>query len=402
MAFYAFGGAESDDDFDGVYNLVSVDADDVIVGSPGAFPGAYSYEIDPVNGVPITEKYGWWAPLSTPSLLTVMFMYRFAANFDASIAIAELNDTVNYARRITQTNDERLQILDADGDLIAQTAINYVAANTDYWILWYVDLVGATRDILWVWLPNGAGAWDKAIDVAGHGDGDPAHIDRITFGSSVGKGLPTVGGPFYVDEMAVQVLNEEPNTDPIGSVTTRLKMPTANGADGDFDTGSGVGAHPDWQLVDEIPQDGNTSYDEGDVQGDKQSYEIANANGGETPLAVQILGAAGQGVLGQPNISAKSYIYDGASRDYSDVNLFGHGYFPLASKTYNEVNGTAITESRFNDDFEAGIEITSLSGSSTLRLSQIGLGYIVAGPKALPDDFPVAVPVVGWSQGHII
>jgi hypothetical protein len=391
MAFAAFGGAESDDGFGGGFRRVSAAAGAAVVAAPGAFPGTYSYEIDPVNGAPVTEVYGWRAGLSTPNLLTVLFMYRYAADFDASISIAELGKSAAggaFARRLAQDDLEKLSLIDADEDAIVNTAANYVTANQDYWMLWYTDLRTPTRDILWVWK---AGAWDKAWDIANWGDGDPANIDRITFGTSVGKGLPTTGGPFYVDEVAVQVLNEAPNTNPIGSVTTRLKMPSANGTDGDFNAGDDDGGgwgNPDYRNVDEIPHDGNTTYDEGDVQGDKQSYAIADADGGDTPLALQIVGAAEQGGIFEGPIDARVYIYDGSSRDYSAETTFVLGYTNLAPViTYNLVNGTLITEALFNT-LEAGIEITSLSGSSVLRLTHLGLEYIIEGPKALPYDFP--------------
>jgi len=406
--FYALGGAEAGAAGTSTAGVYTGDVDTSIVAAPAGFPGARAFEVDPVNGDAGLETYGWRAPvLQHPSLLTVPFMFRFTATaplvgFDVTISIAELGPDAaagGYARRLTMSDEERLRIEDEDGDTISETAVSYLAKDTTYWILWYVDLRDpvATRDIAWVF-PDG-GAWDKALDTSGHGDGDPAVISRITFGTRAGKGLPTEGGPFWVKEMAAQVLNVAPNLDPIGSVTTRFKVPTANGTDGDFD--AGTGGNPDWNYVKEIPPDGDTSYDEGDVNEDKQSYEIADADGGDTPLAIQVIGSGKKGA--GTSITKRVYLYDGVARDEGgqSVAAAAYNYLHTIGIPFNDVNGAPITEALFNS-LEAGVWISHIISGGTYRLTQIGLEYIVTGPKALPGDFPSGLITVPRSFGTVI
>lgn len=252
--------------------------------------------------------------------------------------------------------------------------------------------------------------WDKAIDVTNHGDGVHTSIDSITFGTRKGKGLPTQGGPFYVKEVGVQVLNESPNTTPIGSITTVLKIPKANGADGDFNTGTGT--NPNWEDVDEIPPDGATSYDEGDVAGDQQSYEPEDADVDDIPLAIQVIGQGSRN--GATELVARTYILEDGTRDYSDAYIAAHTAYSylfgakasppaVTTKTYNTVNGKTITESLFNT-IEVGVEIVSIAAAATYRVSQIGAEYMIEGPKALPADFPATdvLTIVPGAMGPAI
>lgn len=398
MSFHAFAGAEGGPHGNPGSGAYSGQANDTIIASPGAFPGAYSYCVAPVNGIPIAETYGFRSRLPDfPSFLTVMFMFRFTdtgGEFDDVVSVAELGSASAagaLARRVSLNTSEALLLVDTDGDEIGITGAAYVALDTDYWMLWYVDLrePTMTRDILWVWK---AGAWDKAIDVSGHGDGDPADIEAITFGTSVGKGLPTQGGPFYVDEMAVQILNRSPNATPIGSVTTAFKVPSANGTDTDFDSGV-----PNFQDVDEIPAD-QVAIDQGDATGEKTSYVINNATGGDTPLALQVIGS---GQRTGAAIEIRAYVLETGvgTREYTDgwSQLAGYRILRGASDvahTYNEINGKTITESTSDasnasfNDLEAGIDCVSIPGGATMDLDQIGLEYMKEGPKALPSDFP--------------
>jgi hypothetical protein len=401
MTFEAFAGAEAGQSAanqgSGFYQFATVN--DGIVAAPGGFPGAYSFSIDPVNG-DANNRYGWAANILSANLFTVMFMYRFAADFDEPISIAEIsngNTGGTLVRRLLQNTSEELGIVDKDEDEVGTTVgTPYVAANTVYWILWYIDLrvEAQSRDMLFVWK---AGAWDKAIDVSNHGDGDVTAIAKLAFGSRVGKGaLPTVGGPFYVDEMARQVLNVSPNTTPLGSVTTKFKVPTANGTDGDFDTGTGD--NPDWEDVNEIPPNGDTTYDEGDVTGDKQGYAIANADGGDTPLAVQVIGSAS--LTGTAGLLARTYLLESGTYDYATQYDPAAGYRILGAsgagrdRTFNEINGN--TPASVFDACEAGVELVTVPGGRTLRLTQIGLEYLTAGPNALPGDFPLP------SEPHVV
>lgn len=402
MTFHALGGAEAGDAGNARSGVYSGSTNDSIVVAPGGFPGAFSYCIDPLNAP--GDIYGFRALLpDTPTFLIVPFMFRFEADYDAALSIAELGGAVafdGFARRLVLTVDEGLQLVDEDEASIDLTANGYVANSTAYPMLWYIDLrvEANSRDILWVWK---AGAWDKALDISGWGTGDPTKITGINFGSRIGKTAPTAGGDFYVDEMAVQVLNISPNTDPVGSVTTVVKIPKANGADGDFDTGSGVGAHPDWNLVKEIPPDDVTSYDEGDVSGDQQSYEPEDADGGDTPLAIQVIGQAARDG-GATSNTIRSYLLEGGTRDYAETWAVGTLYRSLRGgtgpqpKTWNTINGQAITEALFNA-MEIGLEAVDLTagGGGTIRLSQILAEYIIPGPEALPGDFPALVTMGG-------
>lgn len=408
MAFYALGGAEAGQAGLQTSGVYTGDIDTSIAAAPAGFPGTRAFEIDPVNGDGGWETYGWRAVLPTaPSLLTVPFMFRYTATaplvgFDVTVCMAELGTGAlggDYARRLTLTEEERLRIEDEDGDTIADTALSYLAKDTTYWILWYVDLrdPANSRDIAWVWK---AGAWDKALDVSNWGDGDPANIAKIIFGTRAGKGLPTEGGPFWVKEMAPQVLNVAPNRDPIGAVTTRFKVPTANGTDGDFDTGTG--ANPDWNDVKEIPPDGDTSYDEGNVSGDKQSYEIADADGGDTPLAIQVIGSGKKGAGTQ--VIKWPYLYDGVAREErgGSIALVGYNYLHTTASPWNDVNGVPITEALFNS-LEAGVRLSNIIGGGTYRLTQIGLEYIIEDvAHPLPGDFPSPLITVPRSFGTLI
>lgn len=412
MTHNAFGGAHAGEQGlgSGVYHYVAGLAAPgaSIVAAPGAFPGAFAYQIDPVNGHAGLEIYGFTGALpDTPTLISVPFMFRFTAagaltGFDEPVIIAELGSNVPggvWSRHITITtgvNSEQIQITDKDDDRVGITAPAYVTKNTDYWFLWYTDLrdEANTRDILWVWK---AGAWDKAIDETGHGDANPEVITRLTFGTSTGKGLPTEGGPFWVAEMVGQVLNKSPNQTPLGSIETHFKKPDGVGEDSNqFDGGA-----PDWQDVDEIPPD-DVATDIGDAAGEAQSYDIEAADGGDVPLAVQIIGSSKQsgGVGGAPHldIDHRPYIWDETTRGYSpqsntvplSYRLFGWGG-TVTPITYNEINGETLTEALFNK-LEAGIEVDVADNGATLVLDQIGLEYMIDGPKALPDDYPMTTP----------
>lgn len=416
MTFAAFGGAEAGlaaaNQGSGVWRPVTTDA--TVIATPfDAATGTYAYSIDPVNGN-AGDQYGIAAILpyvgspaqGTHNLFSIPFMYRFEADFDAVFSICELgqlNLGGNFARRLSQPATEGLQIYDETETLVGETAAAYVAADTDYWFLWYIDLrmEAASRDILWVWK---AGAWATAIDVSNHGDGDYKNITGITFGNYTGKTRPTAGGPFYVVEQVVQFPNVTPNTTPIGSCTTAVLMPTGAGTeDGDFDAGVGA-ANPSHLNVDEIPPDANTTYDEGGTLGDQQSYEVADP--GNTPLALQVIGAGGLGA-GLPFF--RPYIYYDGVRDYAGNIGTGAGsaYRTLINtsgvdraRTYNEVNGNPITEALVNAS-EPGIELTSAEGGATFRVSQIALETMIEGPKALPDDFPtLAEPRMVETQGQ--
>ncbi len=245
-----------------------------------------------------------------------------------------------------------------------------------------------------------AAQWYELIDVTSHGDAIADGTEQLTFGTFYGKGLPTTGGPFYVDNMCLQDIEGSPNTTPLGSIEAKLKMPSANGTDGDFNTGSGGGSHPDWQLVDEIPGDEVTTYDEGDVDEDFQSYAIANADGGDDVLAVQVVGQGKQENSGTGGL--RSYVHDGTTRAFVTSLDFGFGTTgwtritpPTNSLgTYNQINGVNLSESLFNT-LEAGLRIAALGSGVKIRLSQIGLEYAIEGPVALPSGFPTGAPTSG-------
>src|SRR3990167_7015487 len=206
MSFHAIGSAENGE-YGGVYSATT--ANDTIISSP-ALAGTYSYQVDPVNGNGF-DQYGWTTNLEdTPNFLIVMFLFRQESTFSGGTTICELGErslSGAFARRLTSSGTNlRFQIFDKDDDVVAQTADNYYANDVTYPMLWYVDQRTPTRDILWVYK---SGAWDKALDITNHGDATDV-IQAVTFGTRVSKAKPASGGPFYVDDMCVQVLNTSP------------------------------------------------------------------------------------------------------------------------------------------------------------------------------------------------
>jgi hypothetical protein len=399
MAWCALGSGEQGV-FGGVWNPV-IGGSDIIAATPFGIGGTFAYRIDPVNGAGVTEIYGFVHDFSfslgfNPTLLCIPFIYQFDGDFDSQVAIAELSDVGgNPIRTLSQTAVEEIQLLDKDEDEIGITATGpHVGANTRYFFLWYIDLRDPdnTRDMVWT---NTGDTWTKAIDVRSHGDAGV--VDALTFGTNVGKGLPTAGGPFWVDEMGVCVLNVPPNTTPLGSLEVRYLIPNgdASGTDADFDAGVGD-PNPDSRNVDEIPTDTDTTYDEGDAAGEQQSYDIADP--GSQPIAVQLLGAGRQSVLGGAAVAQKLYILESGTRDYDTQTTISNvvAYVSLnGRKCFNEINSQTITEAMVNG-VEVGCELVTVPAgppASKFRLSQIGLEWMKEGIRALPDDFPGSLVV---------
>ena len=154
--------------------------------------GVNSLEVDPVGGAVGTDRYGGQLALdSNPRFLVITFAWRFAAEFDSGLSICELARSASVRdRRISFGTAEKVAIQDIDDDRIG-IGSSVLAVNTVYPMYWYINLIGITRDILWVWIN---GAWSKEVDVSGHSDFDNAGGNRrITFGSDTGKTLPTTG-----------------------------------------------------------------------------------------------------------------------------------------------------------------------------------------------------------------
>lgn len=481
MAFYALGGAEMGpitgitSPSYGIWGNRTGGA----VQSGTVLDGVYSYQVDPVNGAPVVETYGFSAPLDQPKILSVMFNWRFAAGFDEAVVVSELgvrSTGGNASRLLVLSTDQRLRLVDEDGDTIEETAANYVLTNTQYGILWYLDKRddARTRDMLWVWKPaasvgpvtdiafvdGGAGAdtitqvaagfgvfsagdsivvsgsvsndgtytivsvvagtitlatgtltaesagasvtishtaqWYTALDTPDWGDA-VTDIEQVAMGSNLGKGLPTSGGPMIYDSHGLQVLNQWPHIAPVGSVEIKYRAPNTNGTDGDFDTGSGGGGHPDYQLVDEIPEDGDTTYDAGDVAGDQQSYALANAAGGDAVLALAPIGVAKRTGSGT---NAKLYVTDGSTREYSGSRSVQSAYDGVtvlhSGIVWDKFGAVAMSEALFNS-LEVGIEINTIA-SGEARLTQIGVEYAIEGPLALPSDFPDLIEIGSGSE----
>ena len=236
--------------------------------------------------------------------------------------------------------------------------------------------------MLWRW--NGA-SWDTLLDVSSHGH-VTGTVEQLSLGSHQGKGGPSSGGPFYMSAVCVNTPLETPTHTPVGHVEVKAKVPNGAGTDNGFD----VGGAPSYLDVDERPNDGDTTYDEGDAAGEKQSYADQNADGGDVPLAFNINGAwrrTGSAA------NAKGYVYDGATRDYGQgFGATSTAYLgiqgPSGGRTYNRVNGAVLTEALFNS-LEVGLEIVSVTGA--VRLSNIGLEYAIEN-KALPSDYPDVTP----------
>lgn len=387
MSFWAFGGGES-----GEFGVYLNGGGTTLVTSP-ALAGTYSFKTDPVNIA--NGQYGptsGFLLITKPKKLSVMFLYRFAAEFSDAVAIAELGGkdlNASIDRRISMDTNEKLLIVDNSDDEVGSTANNYLAINTTYPMLWYFDQTDSakTRDILWVYK---SGAWDKAIDVSNYGNALNV-IEAITFGSRKGKTAPTSGGPYYTDELCVQIFDRWPNTSPIGSVTTRVKSPTANGTDQDFTLGTGT--NPNWQDVDDIPADDATTTDASSTSGHRVSYAVADTTAGDTPLAVQVIGIANPNSGGNDWLN---YLYDGTTRDESPVYDKATGWSGLLDQwenwAFDQFNGRTWSTTIF-DGIEVGIK-NSLVGTQS-DLSAIFAEYVTEGPYPLPSGFP------RWSLPHI-
>src|SRR3989304_1739934 len=342
MSFLAFGCADHGANLDiGLRWSQNPAGSAAIVSSP-ALAGTYSYSVSPTAADGL-GRYGLYVPsMPNPEVFSVLFLWQVAVGFDAGVPVSEAGLTGGggaLARRLVLSTDESLQLQDEDEDQIGATAASYVAVNTLYAMLWFIDLRSPTQDILWVYK---SGAWNKAIQQ---------------------RGL-------------------SPPATPLGSSACRVKMPNGAGTYNDFDSGS-----PSYLDVDEIPYDGNTTYDEGDAAGEQQSYAVANANTGESPLAVQIVGAAKATNVFAAYPTATPFLYDGAAIDYGDIRT-PIDYRGLGSDTtWQSVNSAPLTESLFNN-LEAGLEGITCAAGPTARLSQIGLEYMVPGNFALPSDFP--------------
>lgn len=390
MSFLWFGSAETGDNINvlGVVGGISSAASEVV--TTPTLVGARAFQGNPQSG----PRYGWTAGLNNETHILISFMFRFAAVLDETVIISELGkreaDQV-VVRALALDTNRKIRLFDDEGDTVAQTSAGYLSVNTNYRILIYYNFNDPINTIDKVWVHNGS-SWDLAIDVKGHGDVDASNIAAVSFGSTVGKTQATSGGPLFWDDVAVQDLGTAPNTVPLGSTKSVYRVPTANGTDGDFNTGTGT--NPNYQDVDEIPEDDDTSTDIGDVAGDQQSYEITDAVTNDVPLAVQVYGVGKKSASGG-TLNIKSYIHDGTTRDYGAG--FNYGIFQnyrginayYETRAYNKINGAILTELLFNN-LEAGVEITAAAGR-TLILTQIGLEYLLEGPVALPDDFPYIV-----------
>lgn len=377
----------------GVY--VRETANDAIVAAPAGFGGDFAYSVDPVGGGRDgIDVYGYSAFVAdTPKLMLVSFLLRIEDLLDENVNLASIGRREaisDPARQIVMTAAEKVQIVDKDDDLVGETSTGYLAADVTYWFLWYLDQRSSdTRDILWVYKD---GAWDTAIDVSGHGD-EAVLVQHFTIGSHYGKApLPTTGGPIYYKNQVLINLEQTPNADAIAAFIVKVKRPTANGTDGDFNTGTFP--NPDWNDVKEIPPDDGVSTDFGDVAGDQQSYEIANADGGDDVLALQVIGVDRR--TGGTSITRRVYVYDGTTRDFGPTFSASTDWRRLGSDSpqatdaniFNQVNGVDVDETTFNS-FEAGLEVVAISGGATDELTAIGLEYAIEDTgKVLPDDFP--------------
>lgn len=396
MTLNVIGSAELGIHAEGGGAYTAITSNDVIVSSP-ALSGTYSYAIDPVGGDG-SDRYGWLTEvLANTNYVLVSFIFQNGADFDANVAIAELSiDSTRVLRQIVLTNAEALAIFDEQDDEVGTTSNGYITAGTTYYILWLYDQrdTSNTRDILWVYQTS----WDKPIDVARHGDGAADLIVRLAFGSRVGKGaLPTVGGRLFVDDMCLQDLENAPNNHPLASITAKIKMPSANGTDTDFDSGA-----PDFNDIDEIPGNDDTDYDAGDAVNEKSSYAINDADSGDGILAVQVVGLAR--MTANTSTTCRGYVYDGSTRDVMSSYTPGFTVYTRietgAGDTYNQVNGVNLTETLYNT-LEAGLEVTLLGAATEVRLTQLGLEYAYPGPRELPQDFPILNAGVALGSGNM-
>ena len=103
-------------------------------------------------------------------------------------------------------------------------------------------------------------------------------------------------------------------------------------------------------------------------------------------MASQIDGAQEKVGISVPGVITKAYILSsGPTREYTDTvdpsATKYRGISPFAyGNTFNQINGSAITESGFNA-LEAGLEVVTLTSPDTLKLDTIGLSYIIPGAR---------------------
>ncbi|MCH7800867.1 MAG: hypothetical protein IIC24_04895, partial [Chloroflexi bacterium] len=215
--------------------------------------------------------------------------------FSAGFAMLQPADPENGNRRIIFDLNDKLQLQDADGDRIGDIGGTTLLKDTDYFFYWYINLLGTTRDIVWI---RTSTTWSKEIDVSGHGDiGTFVDDMKLTLGSGSGKTLPTSGGPMYYDDFCI-IVNPTTALD-LGSPSCKYLAANGDGADATF-------TDQDFNDVDEGPADlDGLTIDSGNAANERNSYDVASP--GETPLAMFPSGVGRETASG---IEARPYIYD--------------------------------------------------------------------------------------------
>ncbi len=400
-----FGGAEADNQHSagvgtGLLRAVAANGTAADIVSTPTLVGSLAFEVDPVNGVPVLETYGWegeWDSTFRSSLFSVSFMFRFAAKFTGDGAsVVELSNSGALKRLLVLNVNARIQLFDNAIDLIGDTGDDVISINTNYRILMLHDLRFDASTYDAVWLHDGS-SWTKLIEVLAHGDSGGGQVNTIIMGST-GKTLPSGGGPYYFDDLDVQLFDQTITHLPIGSAATKYCAANAQGDDLDFDAGDDGGSgdgNPHFRNVDDNPPDFDTTYDMSGADEDEQSYECVNADANDVPLAVCVSGAVKSIASASSDARSHGYLFDGTTKEegidgntqVTDYRIVSDGgpFHPV----FQEFDGKPFTESIFNG-MQAGIHQSSrLAGGDDIRISSLGLEYVKEGPVELPVDFPL-------------
>lgn len=382
-------------------NFGKLSANDSIQ-SGTALVGTYSLEVDPVNANNVLKTYGahLQMPVSTRTTTRAMTVFRFKAPatwYDELVSLYEIEAPgSNLVRRLILTKGGKFQLLDKDEDVIF-SAFGQLVNGDEYLIRVDTQL---NKDVVYLYDLDGATpAWSTEVDVDNHGDINTP-FDDFFWGAGFGKTLPTSGGPHYLDEIALfDMEGSTPSSDSIGQIVTRRLI--VNGVSLDNDDFPGTVAD-----VDEVINDGDTSYDESGTVGHKQGYDVVDATGSEVPLACQIVGyATRNGGSGNGDIDYKYGFYrpTGAVFDMSETveqhqatyRQLGFGDQTSSDfrqyTIWNNFDGSAWTNAIF-DEIEVTVEVITADNSAKFRLTNIAAEYYVEGSISSPADFPDEPP----------
>ena len=175
----------------------------------------------------------------------------------------------------------------------------------------------------WHWLelkatfaPTG-GTWEIRLNelVIGSGTGNTS-----TTGNSYANGwwLSVVGSTtsYYDDWVILDTTGPAPYNDYLGDCVIECLLPAGPGAHTDFTSSN---SNPDWQNVDDVPQDGDTSYVVSNVVGAMDTYVPSTIAAGGSTMAMQVVATARRADVGAHNAAV---VVRSAGTDVVSSNLF--------------------------------------------------------------------------------